>query len=138
MWIPPCCTEENKDVTVKMRNEVKLYCQKLLTSTTAGVQNNKYSGNFIISKKCHIKDRSLIAQDTAINNGAHAAESSKELIFENFNVTSFKFNEVEWGGSRFKVLSVAPLAAATMDSKKFFASDSQPFISILIGLKKMA
>ena len=138
MWIPECCSTNGEDVSVKMRNEVKLYYQELLTNTNNGVQNNKYSQNFVISKRCHIKDRSLIAQDTAINNGVHAPDSSKELIFEHFNVTNLKFNEVEWAGSRFKVLSTMPLSAATLDGKKFTATDNQPFISILIGLKKMS
>ncbi|MFT6842662.1 MAG: hypothetical protein ACJASR_001431 [Psychroserpens sp.] len=138
MWIPKCCTTNPIDPSTKMRNHVKLYYQELLTNISGGNQQNRYSENFIISKRCHIKDRSLIAQDTAINNGIHSPNSSKELIFEYFDVTNLKFNEVGWSGSKFKVLSVISLAAATLDSKKFIATDNRPFVSILIGLKKMS
>jgi hypothetical protein len=138
VWIPECCSNDAIDVVPLMRNEVRLFCQKLSTNTINGVQQNQYNKTFVISKKCHIKDRSLIAQDSAINNGVHAPDSSKELVFEYFNVTNLKFNEVEWAGSTFKVLSVMPLASATLDGKKYKATDAQPFISILIALKKMS
>jgi len=138
MWIPECCSSKNEDVTVKMRNKVTLYYQKLLTNTVDNVQSNSYSQNFLITKHCHIKDRSLIAQDSAINSGVHSPDTSKELIFPYFKITDLKFNEVEWGGARFKVLSSSPVSAVTLDGKKYFASDSQPFISILIELKKVS
>lgn len=139
MWIPTCCSSEEdaNKVVVKMRNQVNLHFKKLDTNIDNGIQKNSYNNNFVISKRCHIKDRSLSAQDSAINDGIRNLDNSKELIFENFNITNLIFNEVEWNNSRFKVLSSSKLATVRMDGKLFIASDNRPFISILIGLKKL-
>ena len=139
MWIPKCCAPEviEVDIIVKMRNVVTLFYQKLHSKIENSVQKNQYNENFILTKKCHVKDRTIIAQDTAINDGIRNAEASKELIFQYFDVTNYLFNEVEWSGARFKVLSTTKLASVTLDGKRYVATDNQPFISILIGLKKL-
>jgi len=137
MWIPSCCGSNNTDIKSKLRNTVSLYFQKLSTSTSNGIQKNINSGNLVLSKRCVIKDRSLIAQDTAINSGVYETASAKELIFEYFDITGIQFNEVEALGARFKVLASNKVSSTTIDGKKYFSSDERPFISILIGLKKL-
>jgi len=137
MWIPSCCGSNNSDIKSKLRNTASLYYQKLSTNTSNGVQRNIYSGNLVLSKRCAIKDRSLISQDTAINSGIYETASAKELVFEYFDITGIQFNEVEVLGARFKVLASNKISSTTIDGTKFFSSDTRPFISILIGLKKL-
>lgn len=135
MWIPSCCHLD--DSASKMRNTIKLYHKKLITTNQAGTQKNVYSGELILTKRCHIKDRSLTAQDTAINNGIRNAETAKEFIFKYFDVTNYEFNEILWSGVRFKVLSTNKMSSVTLDGKKYIASDNRPFISILAGVKEL-
>lgn len=137
VWIPKCCESSNNNVDTLMRNQVSLFFKKIETKTQQGQQGNIYTPNLVLTKRCHIKDRSAAAQDTAINNGIRDAESSKEFIFKNFNVTTYKFNEIDWSGSRFQVLSTNKLSSVTLDGKRYTASDAKPFISIIAGLKKL-
>lgn len=136
MWIPKCC-DSSSAIDSKLRYTVKLYYQQLKTSTTSGVQSNSYSGSLVLTKRCHIKDRSFLAQDSAINSGVQNAENSKELIFKYFPVTNYAFNEVDWGTSKYKVLSTSKLSSVTIDGTRYTATSSRPFISILVGLKKL-
>lgn len=136
MWIPACCNS-SQDPSQKMRNTVKLYFKKLSTAINSGIQNNEYNGTLVLIKRCYIKDRSVTSQDTAINNGIQNTETAKEFIFKYFNVTNYQFNEILWGNVRLKVLSVTKLSSVNLDSKKYTASDSQPFISIIAGVKQI-
>lgn len=135
MWLPSCCHSD--DSSSKMRNTVKIYHKKLITTNQSGTQKNKYSGELILTKRCYIKDRSLTTQDTAITNGIKNANDVKEFIFKYFDITNFEFNEIVWSGSRFKVLNSNKISSATFDGKKYNASDARPFISILAGVIKL-
>ena len=138
MWIPKCCsTKAIIDPTNSMRNNVGLYLQQLKSSTVDGIQKNTYSPNFIINKKCHINDKSLTAQDTAITNGIRDTSLVKEFIFTYFDTTGLQFNEIIWSGTRFKILTPpTKQSAVRMDGKLYIASDTAPFISILAGIVK--
>jgi hypothetical protein len=120
-----------------MRNTVKIYHKKLITTNQSGTQKNKYSGELILIKRCYIKDRSLTTQDTAVTNGIKNANDVKEFIFKYFDITSIEFNEIVWSGVRFKVLNSNKMSNVTLDGKKYIASDSRPFISILAGVKEL-
>ena len=137
VWIPKCCESIDNNVDSLMRNQISLYYKKIEGKTQQGQQSNIYTPTLVLTKRCHIKDRSSTAQDTAINNGIRDAENSKEFIFKYFNVTNYKFNEIEWSGSRFQVLSTNKLSSATLDGKRYIAANSTPFISIRAGLKKL-
>ena len=141
MWIPKCCSSSsstsNPDLASKLRNEVKIFYQALISKTESGVQKNSYNPQLILTKKCSIKDRSAVAQDTAAIRGSQNPETTKELIFEYFNVTGYNFNEVHWSDSVFKVLSVSKLASVTLDGTRFIADDPTPFISIIVGMKTL-
>lgn len=134
-WLPNCCISD--EIATKMKNTVKLYYNKLVTVNQQGKQVNTYSGNLVLTKRCYIKDRSITAQDTAVNNGIQNAETAKELIFKNFNVTGYKFNEIYWSGVKFKVLSVNKMSRVTIEGKTYEATDARPFISILVGIKEI-
>jgi|688.fasta_scaffold812933_1 hypothetical protein len=135
MWLPSCCHSD--DSSSKMRNTVKIYHKKLITTNQSGTQKNKYSGELILIKRCYIKDRSLTTQDTAVTNGIKNANDVKEFIFKYFDITSIEFNEIVWSGVRFKVLNSNKMSNVTLDGKKYIASDSRPFISILAGVKEL-
>lgn len=135
MWLPSCCHSD--DSSSKMRNTVKIYHRKLFTTNQSGTQKNKYSGELILIKRCYIKDRSLTTQDTAVTNGIKNANDVKEFIFKYFDITSIEFNEIVWSGVRFKVLNSNKMSNVTLDGKKYIASDSRPFISILAGVKEL-
>lgn len=135
MWLPSCCHSD--DSSSKMRNTVKIYHKKLITTNQSGTQKNKYSGELILIKRCYIKDRSLTTQDTAVTNGIKNANDVKEFIFKYFDITSIEFNEIVWAGVRFKVLNSNKMSNVTLDGKKYIASDSRPFISILAGVKEL-
>lgn len=137
VWIPKCCESSNNNVDTLMRNQVSLFFKKIETKTQQGQQGNIYTPNLVLTKRCNIKDRSAAAQDTAINNGIRDADSSKEFVFKYFNVVNYKFNEIEWSGSRFQVLSTNKLSSVTLDGKRYVATDQKPFISIIAGLKKL-
>lgn len=137
-WIPKCCNPNIEGADAKMRNQVFLYYNKLNVNIENGVQKNKYSSTLVLPKRCHIKDRSIASQDTAIATGVQNPENSKEFIFINFNVTDLKFNEIKWQDTIFTVLgSPVKLSAVTMDRKLFVATDKRPFISIIAGMKKL-
>ena len=135
MWLPTCCNSQNADD--KFRSTVKIYYKKLLTKTESSTQKNSYTRTQILMKRCYIKDRSTAAQDTAINSGIRDLENVKELIFKYFDITGYAFNELDWAGSRYQVIGSSKQHSVTMDSKKYNSTDSQPFISLLVGLKKL-
>lgn len=135
MWLPNCCSYQNSDD--KFRHTVKIYYKQLLTKTESSVQKNSYNRTQILTKRCYIKDRSPTAQDTAINNGIRDLENTKELIFKYFDITNFSFNELDIGGSRYKILGSSKPLSVTMDSKKYNATTNRPFISLLVGLSKL-
>ena len=136
MWIAKCCTDQ-PNLNKKFRSTVKLYYKGLLTKVESEIQKNSYSNTQILIKRCHIKDRSLAAQDTAVNNNIRDLENTKELIFQYFDITSLQFNEVEWSGGRYKVLGTSKQSRVTMDGTAYTATDNAPFVSILIALKKL-
>lgn len=120
-----------------MKNQIKIHCKQLSTNTQSGTQKNTYTPHLVLTKRCFIKDRSLAAQDSAINNGIKEPDSAKEFILKYFDVTDYQFNQIEWNGIKFKVLNAIPVASATIGRKKYFATDQQPFISILAGVQKL-
>lgn len=135
MWLPSCCHSD--DSSSKMRNTVKIYHRKLITTNQSATQKNKYSKDLVVIKRCYIKDRSLTTQDTAVSNGIKNANDVKEFIFKYFDITSIEFNEIVWSGVRFKVLNSNKISSITLDGKKYIASDARPFISILAGVKEL-
>lgn len=135
MWLPTCCNSD--DSSSKMRNTIKLYHKKLITTNQSGTQKNVYSGQMVLTKRCHIKDKSLTTQDTAVTNGIKNANDVKEFIFKYFDITKLQFNEILWSGVKFKVLNTNKMAKVTMDGKSYEASDSRPYISILAGVKEL-
>lgn len=135
MWLPKCCSYNNYDD--KFRHTVKIYYKSLNTRTENNTQKNSYSRTQILSKRCYIKERSVIAQDTAINNGIRNLENTKELIFKYFDITNYTFNEIDINGSRYQVIGSSYLYSITLDSKKYQTTNQRPFVSILVGLKKL-
>lgn len=136
MWIPNCCNA-NDNSSSKMKHTVKLYYRKLSTAITSGVQNNEYNQTLVLTKRCYIKDRSIASQDSAIVNGIKNTDTSKEFIFKYFDISDYQFNELLWAGVRLKVLGMTKLSSVNMDGKKYNATDAQPFISILAGVKQL-
>ena len=136
MWKPTCCGNL-PDLNSKFRSTVKLHYKALLTKVENDIQKNTYNSAQILIKRCHIKDRSLIAQDTAVNNGIRDLENTKELIFKYFNIKALQFNEIEWAGAKYKVIASSIQSRVTMDGKAYIASDNAPFVSLLVSLKKL-
>lgn len=138
VWIPKCCDTQTDEINKAMRSTVKLYYKALKTTNSSGTQKNTYNPSLVITKRCHVRDRSQIAQDTAINSGKTNPENSKEFIFKYFDVTNYEFNELEWSGSRFQVLNTGK-NHTFVDSKRrrYNSTDQQPFIVILAGLTKL-
>lgn len=135
MIIGECCEPGAGQIYHKMRNQVSLNVERLSTNTNSGIQKNNYEKKLVLTKRCYIKDRSQAAQETAVNNGVQNLDTVKELIFQYFPATDYKFNEIVWAGATFKVFSVTPIASITIERIRFVATNQQPFISIIVGLK---
>jgi len=135
MWKAKCCQNDNP--LSLMKNSVELFYKERKSFIQDGRQLTTYAPASSFKKLCHIKDRSQVAQDTAITNGIKNLDNSKELIFSYFDVKNFEFNEVKWSNTRFKVLGVNKISSITMNGKRFNALDELPFISILIGLAEL-
>jgi hypothetical protein len=137
MWIPKCCDQNTDLLNSKFRHTVTFNLKSLSSSNSNDIQKNKYLESQVIVKRCYIKDRSLDAQDTAINNGVRDSTDNKEFIFKYFDITSFSFNSIEWSGSKYQVIGSSKQSSVLLDGKRFVATDSLPFISGLVGLKKL-
>lgn len=138
MWIPTCCNSDYKKINQAMTSNIKIYCKKLTTRISDNRQKSSYTSELVITKRCHVRDRSIIAQDTAINSGNTNPEKSKEFIVRNFDVTALDFNQIEWAGSKFQVLSVNKNHSAVLSNRtRIYANDAQPFIIILAGMTEL-
>ena len=95
------------------------------------------TSDFVIQKKCYIKDRSTVSYEESINNAIKDASNSKELILNYFDVANLKFNKAICLNSEFNVLGVSKLSQVRLEGSLYKANQLTPFISIVIGLKKL-
>ena len=138
MWKVKCC-EQNPSIDSKLKRLVELYFKELKVYTTAdGEQKSTYgAGNLVKRKLCYIKDRSTASQETSITNGRVDPSSSKELIFNYFDITDLKTNEIRWEGMSMVILGVNKISSTVIEGKRYNAPDKLPYISIIVGVNKL-
>lgn len=135
--IGKCCTSKTTDTSgLLTMNKVKLHYQALQT-IMQDTQKSQYNSSFVVEKRCYIKDYSIKAIDEGYVQGIQNQTNTKELIFAYFNIAGMNFNTVEWAGGSYQVIGYGKISKITIEGKKLYATDEEPFISIRIGAKKV-
>lgn len=132
-----CCTNKINKISNLLSYDVKFYVKKINTSSVNQIQKNIITSEFVLEKKCYIKDRSNASYEENIINGIKDATNSKELILDYFDISNLNFNKAICLNSEYTVLSVSKLSQVRLDGILYKANQNLPFISVLIGLKKI-
>ena len=132
-----CCTNKIEKISNLLNYDVKFYVKKINTSSVNQIQKNIITSEFVLEKKCYIKDRSNASYEENIINGIKDASNSKELILDYFDISNLNFNKAICLNSEFTVLSATKLSQVRLDGTLYKANQNLPFISVLIGLKKI-
>jgi hypothetical protein len=135
-----CCSNainSNNNINGLMGYDVEFYVKKINTSISNQIQKNTISSNLVLQKKCYIKDRSTASYEENIIAGIKDGNNSKELILSYFDINNIDFNKAICLGSTYDVLGVSKLSQVRLDGVLYKANQFTPFISVIIGLKKI-
>jgi hypothetical protein len=138
MWKPKCCDITSiKDIEPALQYEVALYGNTQNTVNTSSQQITTFVDVPLLTLRCHIRDRSTAAQDTAINQNFKNAENTKEFICDYFNLAQYSFTKLAWSGVSFKVLGVNPYSSVTINGTRFYAPEGKYYVGIQAGITKL-
>jgi hypothetical protein len=139
IWLGGDCCSNNNESSIDslLQYDVSFYVKKINTAIINQSQKNTITSDFVMQKKCYIKDRSTVSYEESINNAIKDASNSKELILNYFDVANLKFNKAICLNSEFNVLGVSKLSQVRLEGVLYKTNQLTPFISIVIGLKKL-
>ena len=138
MWKPKCCGSTTiKNIEPALQYDVTLYANAKNTKQSNNQQTTSFVSELKFIKRCHIIDRSTVAQESAINQNFKNAESTKEFICDYFDLGENSFTKAVWSGIVFKVLGVNAYSSYVIRGTRYNAIEGRYFVGILAGIEKL-
>jgi len=138
MWKPKCCGNFIiKNIEPALQYDITLYANIKNTKQVNNQQTTSFINELKFIKKCHIVDRSTVAQESAINQNFKNAESTKEFICNYFNLSENTFTKAIWNDITFKVLGVNTYSSYVIRGTRYNAPEGKYFVGILVGIEKL-
>lgn len=135
-WEPKCCSNKSTNITSALNRKITLYGNTQNTVQVNGKQSTSFPNQAKLTVKCYIVDKSIAAQETAINQNIQNVATAKEFICDYFNLYQYNITKLVCDDVTYEIIGKTPYYSYRINGTRYDAPEGKYFVGILAGIKE--